>query len=341
MALQGTVIRTIFQTAASFGGAFNTLCEMSGINAKEIGDSENMVEWEKAALIWVPLLKLSGDPLIGLHIGMDVNKLLHGMIGFLIQTSKDLDQGLQMLCRYGHMSSPMVTYTYSVNDRAILEIAQNKMWLIKHPEPARHANDFLLAALVNTFRTLSGKRIVPVRIELVYEMRGISEYRNFFGCDVQFHKDVNRIVLSKEDISSPILTSDQSMFQLFNSIVANKEALLERNSTVENLRNVLFMQFRGRIPTIEDAASALNMSPRNLQRRLQQEKTSFRNIAGQIRKEIALQLMQNPAIKISEVSNILGYSDLTSFRKAFKSWTSSTPRAIQKGQMSKVLKKRA
>jgi AraC-like DNA-binding protein len=162
-------------------------------------------------------------------------------------------------------------------------------------------------------------------------MRGISEYRNFFGCDVLFNKDVNRIVVSKEDISTPILTSDQSMFQLFSSIVANKEALLETNSTTENLKQILFMQFRGRIPTIEEAASALNTTPRNLQRKLQQEQSTFRDIAGQIRKEIALQLMQNPSIKISEVSDILGYSDLTAFRKAFKSWTNSTPRTIRKG----------
>src|SRR5690606_1700728 len=103
--------------------------------------------------------------------------------------------------------------------------------------------------------------------------------------------------------------------------------------TVENLKQVLFMQFRGRIPTIEEAAAAMNMTPRNLQRRLQLEQTTFRDIAGAVRKEIAFQLMQNPAIKLSEVSDILGYSDLTAFRKAFKSWTNTTPRVIRKGQV--------
>ncbi len=333
MALQGTVIRTIFQTAASFGAAFDTLCQMSGINPEEISDSENMVEWEKAALIWVPLLKLSGDPLIGLHVGIDVNKLLHGMVGFLIQSSKDINHGLQILCRYGHMISPMVEYRYKVDSVASLEIAQNKMWRLKHPEPARHANDFLLAAIVNTLHALSGKRIIPLRIELAYGMREISAYRKFFGCEILFNKEKNRIVLRKEDVSMAVLTSDQSMFQLFNSIVANKQALLETNSTAKNLKQVLFMQFRGRIPTIEEAASALNITPRHLQRRLLQEQTTFRHIAGEVRKEIALQLMQNPAIKISEISDILGYSDLTAFRKAFKSWTNETPKAVKKRRL--------
>ncbi|MDP4128828.1 MAG: AraC family transcriptional regulator [Bacteroidota bacterium] len=333
MALQGTVIRTVFQTATSFGVAFDTLCQMSGISPEEIGNSENMVEWEKAALIWVPLLKLSGDPLIGLHIGMGVNRLLHGMVGFLIQSSRDLDQGLRMLCRYGQMTSPMVEYRCTIGDAAVLEITQNKMWLMKHPEPARHANDFLFAAIVNTLGALSGKHIVPLRIELAYKPREISEYRKFFGCEVLFNKNANRIVLSKEAIATPILTSDQSMFQLFNSIMADKQALLATNSTAENLKQVLFMQFKGRIPTIEEAASALNMTARHLQRKLLQEQTSFRDLAGATRKEIAFQLMQNPVIKISDISDILGYSDLTAFRKAFKSWTNSTPGAIRKGRV--------
>ncbi len=333
MALQGTVIRTIFQTAASFGAAFDTLCQMSGISAEEISDSENMVEWEKAALIWAPLLKLSGDPLIGLHVGIGVDRLLHGMVGFLIQSSKDINHALQVLCRYGHMVSPMVEYRYTIDGIAVLEIEQNKMWRLKHPEPARHANDFLFAAIVNTLYALSGRRIIPLRIELAYEMREVSAYRNFFGCEVLFNKEANRIVLHKEDLSAAVLTSDQSMFRLFNSMVADKQALLGAVSTGENLKQLLFMQFRGRIPTIEEAASALNMTPRHLQRRLLEEQTTFRYIAGETRKEIALQLMQNPAIKISEISDILGYSDLTAFRKAFKSWTNETPRGVKKGMV--------
>jgi AraC-like DNA-binding protein len=64
-----------------------------------------------------------------------------------------------------------------------------------------------------------------------------------------------------------------------------------------------------------------------------QERTTFRDVAGEIRKDIAFQLMQNPAIKISEVSDILGYSNPTAFRKAFKSWTNAAPRAVRKARV--------
>lgn len=330
MGLQGTVIRTIFQTATSFGAAFDTLCKMSQINEDEVGDSEKMVEWEKAALIWVPLLKLTGDPLIGLHTGISTPKMLHGMVGFLIQSCKDINQALQILSSYGHMVSPMVSYKYTINGIATLEIEQNKMWLLKHPEPARQANDFLFASILNTSAALTGKRIVPLRIELAYPRRKISEYQDFFGCDILFNQEVNRIIFDKKDITLPILTSDQSMFERFNAMLAEKQALLATNTARGNLKQILFMQFKGRIPSIDEAASALDMTPRSLQRKLMQERTTFRDVAGEIRKDIAFQLMQNPKIKISEISDILGYSDPTAFRKAFRSWTNTAPRMVKK-----------
>ena len=105
------------------------------------------------------------------------------------------------------------------------------------------------------------------------------------------------------------------------------------NSTKVNLKQALFMQFKGRVPTIGEAPTALNITPCNLQRKLLQEQATFRDIAAEIRKDIAFQLMQNPAIKISEVSDILGYSDPAAFRKAFKSWTNTAPKAIRKVTM--------
>jgi len=56
MSLQATVVREILQSAASHGAAYDTLCQLTGVTNEEISDSTKMVEWEKAALIWNPLL---------------------------------------------------------------------------------------------------------------------------------------------------------------------------------------------------------------------------------------------------------------------------------------------
>ncbi len=97
-----------------------------------------------------------------------------GMVGF-IQSSKDVDQALQMLHRYGYMQAPMIEYRYTVSDVAVLEVRQNKIWTMKYPEPARQANDFLIAIIVNTLGSLAGKHIVPLRVELTNRKCGRSQ----------------------------------------------------------------------------------------------------------------------------------------------------------------------
>lgn len=71
----------------------------------------------------------------------------------------------------------------------------------------------------NTFAALTGKRVVPWRIEQAYKMREISEYRAFFSCDVLFNKDSNRIILSKNDTSTAILTNDQGARLQLNEMI--------------------------------------------------------------------------------------------------------------------------
>lgn len=329
MSLQANIIRKIFQTAASMGTAYDELCKMAGISDEEMNNAETMVEWEKAALIWEPLMKLSGDPLIGLHVGMELNDQQTGMVGFLMQSSKNLDHAIQSFCTYSKLVSPMVDYKYRKGSVGSIDIEQNKVWMLRYPEPARQAMDYTISAIIRSARALSGKKIVPLRVESVYERRAISEYRRLWECEVVFGAETNRVVLQKEDLQHAVLTSDASLFQLFNSIVAEKKVMMDTGRMDATLRKVLFLQFKGQIPTIEEAAAMLHLTPRTLQRKLLEENTSFRVVANEVRRDIALQLMKNPKLNISEVSQIVGYSDMAAFRRAFKTWTKATPKAVK------------
>jgi AraC-like DNA-binding protein len=318
------------------GVVYDELCQLSGITEQEMNNSEVMVEWEKAALIWEPLMKLTGDPLIGLHVGMELNDKQTGMVGFLMESSKDIDDAFQSFCTYSKLVAPMAEFRYHKGQVATVEIEQNKVWMHRYPEAARQAMDYTIAAVVRAARSLSGKKVIPLRIESVYERKQVSEYQRLWECDVIFGAEVNKIILRREDVELPVLTRDTSMYQLFNSVLSEKKAMINTGRIDVALKGVLFNQFKGQIPTIEEAAEAMDISPRTLQRKLLEENTSFRTIANEVRRDIALQLMKNPRTKIWEVSQILGYSDMSTFRRAFKSWTKATPKDISKG--SNVIK---
>ena len=73
------------------------------------------------------------------------------------------------------------------------------------------------------------------------------------------------------------------------------------------------------------ACRALRLSRRTLQRRLQAEKTSFQRILNEVRAELAVRYLRDARLKSLEIAMLLGYSNLSSFTTAFKSWYDVPP----------------
>ena len=73
------------------------------------------------------------------------------------------------------------------------------------------------------------------------------------------------------------------------------------------------------------ACRALKLSRRTLQRRLKAEKTSFQKVLREVRAELAIRYLRDTRLKALEVAMLLGYSNISSFTTAFKSWYDMPP----------------
>lgn len=331
MGLQATTVRDILLSASTYGMAYDEICAATGLHGAELACSERKVEWEKAALLWELLADLSSDEQIGLQLGRDVNVAMLGMVGFLMQSSRTLEEAIEAYCEYGFMVCPMLTLEYEQTSReAILTTHQNEMWKASYPRSARIAMDHSFSSCLQLCYALSGKHVYPLRVELSFPKAALSVYRERLQCELRFGAEANRMVFRAADVKLPILSRDQSLNAMFREILGQKKSLLVQGSTRAMLKHLLLMQFRGQLVSAEEAADALGMNVRTLQRKLAEEGTSFRAISAEVRKELALQLIRRSDNNINEVAEILGYADSTSFRRAFKGWTKSTPKAAKR-----------
>ena len=73
------------------------------------------------------------------------------------------------------------------------------------------------------------------------------------------------------------------------------------------------------------ACRALKLSRRTLQRRLKAEKTSFQKVLQEVRAVLAVNYLSDKRLKALEVAMLLGYSNISSFTTAFKSWYDMPP----------------
>jgi AraC-like DNA-binding protein len=327
MGLQATVLREIFLSADSYGAAYDALCDQMDISHELLSDSKVHIEWQKAAGIWDVLAKIFESREIGLQFSSTAKISMNGMIGFLMQCSQTLEEAVSVYCEYGYMVCPMVRFSISSNkSETIVEMSQNKMWQNTFPENAVMAMDFTIGCFIHFSKQLAGKFIYPKRVYLEGRPRYKDAYIGLLKCPVYFNNEQYRMVFDSADMKTPITSSEQSLFQMFNSILAKKKVDDFQESSSKALKQVLMMQFKGRIPTVEQAAEAMHMSIRTLQRSLKEEGTNFREIASDVRKEVSIHFMKNCSSNVTEIANLMGYADLPSFRRAFKNWTNETPR---------------
>ena len=81
----------------------------------------------------------------------------------------------------------------------------------------------------------------------------------------------------------------------------------------------------GDFPTLPSAARALHTSGRSLRRHLADLGTSYQEVLDEVRKRLALQYLGTTQLPLYEIAFLLGFSDPSNFRRAFKTWTGKTP----------------
>ena len=116
----------------------------------------------------------------------------------------------------------------------------------------------------------------------------------------------------------------------------SKRALSEATRQLDTLRQVT-LQVRTYLethlesdPDIDTVAEALGYSRRTLTRRLREEATRFLQIKDQLRRSRALQLLIANQLPVEAIADRVGFADLTTFHRAFKKWTGTTPLAYRR-----------
>jgi AraC-like DNA-binding protein len=322
------IIRDIVYGAVAQGADLEALCKEINLNPNDLTSSENKANFEQAYRAWEVAVKATSDPLLGLHLGKKTGPSILGLLGHLIQNSSNLKEVFTQVVSYNSFFTNVFSYRMAQRGEVVALIYEPMpLWVSTSPESARQAAEQAMAGTLNVFEMLSGKRILPKKANFCFKRGGpVSEYERVFNCPLHFNTESNELIFDEQHLGTAVISYDQSLFKVFEDMLRTKQKQSRvEKTTVGQIKELVFLEFQGQVPPVEILASRLNLTVRSLQRRLEEEDISFRSLASQLRKEVALQLLSDNATKVSEVARLLGYADASSFRRAFKGWTNTTP----------------
>jgi AraC-like DNA-binding protein len=176
-------------------------------------------------------------------------------------------------------------------------------------------------------RTLSGKAVYPRQVHFSFpEPSDRTEYERILGCQVFFGQQRTVVIMDATISAIPVIHPDPGLLAYFEDYAKNVIRTLDSGQEVTRLAtHAIVRHLDDKSLSIKKIARFMAMSVRTLQIRLKQEGTGFSPLLARIRYQLAMRYLRE-GYDVNQITWLLGFSDPSVFRKAFKAWSGLTPR---------------
>ena len=272
--------------------------------------------------------ELCNDALFGLHAGQKTRPSSFPILGYTLMSCQTLGQSLEQVLNYESLVHDLGFSEVIIED----SIAYYTWSAYDEDTPGyEHLADCVFSGIHVIAQWLTESEITPLGVELRRSGLGFEqEYKKIAGCNVIFEQPKNRFLFSASILQLPVKQADPALFPMLkqhaDDMLKAKQAeqqppLSLSDRIKEQLQTALPLQ-RAQLSCVADT---LGITTRSLQRKLKEEGKSFQQLRDEARQTLAVTLLANPTLTMTEISYLLGYREQSSFNHAFKSWTGFTP----------------
>lgn len=307
--------------AAERGVELTRMLRGTGIGARDLADPDTLVEaHQELALIRNLIAALGDPPGLGVEAGARYHLTAYGIWGFTLISSATMRDALRVGGQYREL-----TFAFS-GVRADSDGLRLTLRVDGGAVPAdvrRFTTERDCAALVAMHRELFGVDEVPLhQVRFAAPPPASREpYRTFFQVPVVFDADVTELVYDAELLDRRLPQANEHTAAICAEQCRHllDQRRRRRGGGMSRAVRDHVLRRGGVDDGIEATAAALHTTSRTLRRRLVAEGTSYRALTEEVRHGIADALLGR-GLTMSEVSHRLGYSEPSSFARAYRRW---------------------
>lgn len=127
-------------------------------------------------------------------------------------------------------------------------------------------------------------------------------------------------------LNLPVVQSPQSLREFLAGARANLIVKYRDSSNLtDRIRRLLRKSLGGDMPSLEDVSASLAVTPQTLRRRLRDEGRGFQQLKDETRRDAAIDYLLHTHWPLPEIAERVGFSDASTFHRAFKQWTGVAP----------------
>jgi len=314
--------------------------EARGVGARELALAANLapdhltpIPDSLSANDYVNLLaagaRLADDPHFGLHVGERVKLGTYSVYGLILLSCRDFGQVFQQTMRYEQLAHDL--------GRSVLQLdganAQYQ-WHSNYPNANRHLVESVFAG-IRVFSTwLAGMTLPSPKMQFVHAQEAdTAEYERIFGAAPLFGEAVNAAHFDAQLLAWPVPNADVGLYPVLQQHAETllKERTRSGQGIAAQVHAAIIKNLAHDRVRLSSIAEELNLSPRTLQRKLNEAGASFQQVLDQARFALATDYLRQESLSLVDISFLLGYQEQSAFTHAFKEWSGVNPGAWREG----------
>ncbi len=324
----GTMILPIARALRLQGVDPTPVFEQAGIDPAVVINPDQRISMTKMRALWHLIAEATDDEAFGLRAAEQIQPAtLHGL-GLAVLASSTIYDVLKRLVRFASVLHTGIELR--LNERG--KLVDLDIGLAREFESPDHlkvdplGEDFAMGVIVVMCRLTLGEYFSPIECQC---RRPAPEdpdaFMALFGCPVSFGSRLVRITFVKSDINEQLASANPELARANDEQTETYLATYTRVSASRAVVGKIVERLPDGPPSQKAIAEAMCVSNRTLQRKLKEEGTSFIDLLQDARLSLARKYLAQPQRSIVEIAYLLGFSEPSTFSRAFKRWTGQAP----------------
>jgi AraC-like DNA-binding protein len=273
--------------------------------------------------LWEAADEEFADPAAGLRLGHDGISQGYGVAALVALHAPDFRTALTALARYKRLTCPELIEDDESGDHVTVRYR----WLLATTTVPRLLVDMVLASLAELVREGTAGRVSPVRIELARRLGYADALRQHIACPIVFNAAQDAMLFDRGARDVPFVTADGGAFA---RVIGGLEQRLRDSDGPDTFIADVRVAIAGQLSAetradVAAVAARLALSSRTLQRRLDENRTSFGEQLAAVRRLTARRLLTATNFDAVAIALLLGFAEPNSFARAFRRWENTTP----------------
>lgn len=317
----GVMLRMAYQAMREAGIDADAVLSRVGMQASQLDAPDLRTPHDAQEWFWQALVEVSGDPHIGLHLGEHMSTFKGQVLEYLFLSSPTFGDGLKRALNYQRLLSDAV-HGELVDEGGDTVFLKQLFWSKRLP----HLNECFAVGLIKFFRFVTDNEFAPDEICFGHSLHAEpAEYHRILNCRVRFDEPHMGMSFNRRFLELPSPHHEPDLLRLHEQLASEQVARLEKQDLVGQVNRLVGELLESGEANLEEVAVRLGIKPRQLRTRLAEAGTNFNQLVADYRCRLAKRLLAGTEESIDEIVYLTGFSEPSTFYRAFKRWAGMTP----------------